>query len=99
VRVTGFYKPREDCIFDIVITDTDAKCYGDTSSKKLVERLAKREVDKYKAPCKERRRSFNGLAYLVCDLPCASARSAEKQLGGLLAKKWERNYSEMVAFI
>jgi hypothetical protein len=99
VRARGFWKPREDCIFDIVITDTDAKCYGDTSSKKLVERLAKRKVDKYEAACKERRRSFTALAYSVCGLPCESARSAEKRLGGLLAKKWERNYSEMVSFI
>jgi hypothetical protein len=58
------------CIFDIFITDTDAKCYGDTSSKKLAERLAKRKVDKYEAACTERRWNFTALAYLVCSLPC-----------------------------
>jgi hypothetical protein len=99
VRARGFWKPREDCIFDIVITDTDAKCYGDTSSMKLVERAAKRKKDKYEEACRERRRSFTPLAYSVCGLPCGAAMAAEKRLGGLLARKWERNYSEMVGFI
>ena len=79
--------------------DTDSKCYGNTSSKKLVERAAKRKKDKYEEACRERRRSFTPLAYSVCGLPCEAAVAAEKRLGGLLARKWERNYSEMVGFI
>jgi hypothetical protein len=99
VRARGFWKRREDCIFDIVIMDTDSKCYGNTSSKKLVERAAKRKKDKYEEACRERRRSFTPLAYSVCGLPCEAAVAAEKRLGGLLSRKWERNYSEMVGFI
>jgi hypothetical protein len=99
VRCRDFWNKAKDTIFDIRICDTDAKSYGNTSSLKILERFARQKVEKYEEACSEHRRDFTPLVYSVDGLPCEAAQAAEKRLGSLLAKKWDRNYSEMVAFI
>ena len=99
VRARGFWKKRRDCIFDVRITDTDAKSYGNVDSKKILERFAREKKAKYKDACFERRRDFTPLVYSVDGLPCKEAQDAERRLGALLAKKWERSYSEMVGYV
>ena len=44
-------------------------------------------------------KDFTALVYSVDGLACGTARAAEKRLAGLLAAKWQRNYSEMVNYI
>ena len=99
VRCRDFWNKAKDTIFDIRICDTDAKSYGNVSSEKVLERFARQKKEKYEEACRENRRDFTPMVYSVDGLACEAARAAEKRLGGLLAKKWDRRYSEMVAFI
>ena len=96
VACHGFWNTGKTTIFDIRISDTDAKSYGNTSSHKILDRFARLKQDKYEPPCAERRKDFTALVYSVDELACGTARAAEKHLAGLLSAKWQRNYSEMV---
>mgnify|MGYP006186617991 CR=1 FL=1 len=99
VSAHGFWQRARSTVFDVRITDTDAKSYGNCSSAKLLERFAREKRDKYEGACLERRKDFTPLCYSVDGMPCEAARSAERRLASLLAAKWDRQYSEMVNFV
>ena len=43
ISAHGFWKRNRTTIFDVCITDADARCYGNMSSEKVVEQHAKRD--------------------------------------------------------
>jgi hypothetical protein len=53
VSAHGFWKSAPCTIFDVQITDTDAKSYGDCNSAKLLEQFAQQKRNKYDAACLE----------------------------------------------
>lgn len=99
VSAHGFWRRGRTTIFDIRITDTDAKSYGNTASEKVLEKHAREKKKKYEEACRERRRDFTPLVYSVDGLACNEARAAERRLAALLAAKWDRQFSEMVCFV
>ena len=99
VKIHGLWEKGSDCILDIRITDTDARSYQSSSSRKVLERAAKEKKDKYLDACLERRRSFVPLVYSVDGMACKEAKAFEKRVASLLASKWDRRYSEMVGFV
>jgi len=99
VSAHGLWKNGETCIMDIRITDTDAKSYSSSTSRKVLEKAAREKKDKYLDACLERRRSFVPLVYSVDGMACKEARAFEKRVASLLASKWDRRYSEMVGFV
>ena len=66
-------------VLDICVTDTDAKSYVSSASKKVLERAAKKKKDKYLDACLERRRTFAPLAYSVDRMACEEAKAIEKR--------------------
>ena len=99
VSAHGFWQKGRSTIFDVRITDTDSKSYGNTASDKLLERFAQLKRDKYEEACLERRKDFTPLCYSVDGMACKATRAAERRLASLLSVKWDRQYSEMVNFI
>ncbi len=99
IAAHGFWKRGRTAIFDIRICDTDAKSYGNTSSAKVLAQAEKEKKRKYEAACLERRRDFTPLVYSVDGMPGKEARATEKRIASLLATKWDRQYSEMAAFV
>ena len=99
VSAHGFWQKGRSTIFDVRITDTDSKSYGNTASDKLLERFAQLKRDKYEEACLEWRKDFTPLCYSVDGMVCKATRAAEKCLASLLSVKWDRQYSEMVNFI
>eukprot|EP00804_Cyclotella_cryptica_P015082 CCRYP_000640-RA/>CCRYP_000640-RA protein AED:0.42 eAED:0.42 QI:0/0/0/1/0/0/2/0/139 len=95
VSAHGFWQKGRSTIFDVRITDTDSKSYGNTASDKLLERFAQLKRDKYEEACLERRKDFTPLCYSVDGMACKAARAAERRLASLLSVKWDRQYSEM----
>eukprot|EP00804_Cyclotella_cryptica_P019799 CCRYP_009691-RA/>CCRYP_009691-RA protein AED:0.45 eAED:0.53 QI:0/0/0/1/1/0.5/2/0/276 len=63
VSAHGFWQKSRSTIFDVRITDTDSKSYGNTASDKLLERFAQLKRDKYEEAC------LNGAK---TSLPCAT---------------------------
>ena len=99
VAVHGFWKRGRTTIFDVRITDTDAKSYGNTASEKILAKHEREKKGKYEEACRERRRDFTPLVYSVDGMPGKEAKAAERRLAALLAKKWSRRYSEMANFV
>ena len=89
VSAHGLWKKGKTCIMDIRITDTDAKSYSSSSSRKVLEKAARQKKDKYLGTCLEWRRSFVPLVYLVDGMVCKEARAFEKRVTSLLASKWD----------
>ncbi len=99
VSAHAFWNRGRQTIFDIRICDTDAKSYGNMCSGKVIQKHEREKKKKYGKACRERRRDFTPMVYLVDGMPGKEARAAERRLAAILAGKWTRQYSEMVNFV
>ena len=99
VGCIGFWRSGRETIFDIRITDTDAKSYLPTEVSKVLERQEKEKKGKYLTSCLEMRKDFTPLVYSVDGVAGREARSAEKRLASMLADKWKRQYSQLVYYV
>jgi hypothetical protein len=99
VAVQGFWKRQTTAIFDIRVTDTDAKSYQGQSAQKSIARQEKEKKDKYVDACVERRRQFTPLVYSVDGLLGSEARAASKRLACLLSQKWKCAYSDVCGYV
>ncbi len=99
VGAHGFWKRRRTTIFDVQICNTDAKSYVNRTSKKVLESAALKKKNKYEEACLERRQDFTPMIYPVNSMADKHARTAEKQIAGILAAKWTRQYSQMASFV
>ncbi len=57
------------------------------------------EKEKYEEAYLERHRDFTLMIYLVDGMADKHARAAEKQIAGIHAAKWTRQYSQMASFV
>ena len=99
VAIHGLWERGKTCVIDIRVTDTDAKAHFGQSSEKVLEKAAKEKKKKYNDACLARRRTFCPVVYSADGMACKEALAFEKRLAGLLAKKMDRRYSEMVGFV
>jgi hypothetical protein len=99
VLAHGFWNRGRGTVFDVRICDTDSRSYGNTSSSKILERHAKEKKDKYETACLHRRRDFTPLVYSIDGMASKDARTAERRIAWILAKKWNRTYSDIANFI
>jgi hypothetical protein len=86
-------------LFLTQICDTDAKSYGNRTSKKVLESPSLRKKSKYEEACLEMCRDFTPMLYSVNGMADKHAPAAEKQIAGILAAKWTRQYSQMASFV
>ena len=95
----GFWADGRETIFDLRVTDTDAKSYLPIEVSKVLARQEKEKKGKYLNSCHEMRKDFTPMVYSVDGVAGREARSAEKRLAILLAAKWKRQYSQVVYFV
>ena len=95
----GFWERGRTCIFDMRITDTDAKSYRKKEFGKVLSQHEKEKKDKYLQTCLEMRKDFTPMVYSVDGIAGREARNAEKRLATYLAGKWKRGYSQMVYYV
>ena len=95
----GFWECGRDTIFDMRITDTDARSYRKKEPTKVLEQQEKEKKDKYLRTCLELRKDFTPMVYSVDGIAGREARNAEKRLATHLASKWKREYSQMVYYV
>jgi hypothetical protein len=95
----GFWERGRTCIFDMHITDTDARSYQKKEFEKVLEQHEKEKKDKYLQTCLEMQKAFTPMEYLVDRIAGREARNAEKRLATQLAGKWKQGYSQMVYYV
>jgi hypothetical protein len=97
--VHGFWERGRPCIFDVRITDTDARSYRNKEVSKVLAMHEKEKKDKYLQTCLALRKDFTPLVYTVDGIAGREAKSAEKHLATALAVKLKRPYGEMVYYV
>ena len=95
----GFWQRGRPAIFDIRITDTQARSYRNKNPKKVLAAQEKEKKDKYLKTCHEMRKDFTPMVYSVDGMAGREAKNAEKRCAAYLAEKWERPYSQMVWYV
>ena len=95
----GFWRRGRTTIFDVRVTDTDAKSYQRTDPSKVLANQEQAKKRKYLKPCEDRRRSFTPLVFSVDGMKGTETKAAFKQLASRLAAKWGRSYPQMCQFV
>jgi hypothetical protein len=98
-RCHGFLEHGWTTIFDMRITDTDARSYRKKEFGKVLLQHKKEKKDKYLWTCLEMRKDFTPMVYSVDGIAGCEARNAKRRLATHLASKWNRGYSQMVYYV
>ncbi len=94
-----FWERGRTCIFDMHITDTDAKSYRKKEFGKVLSQHEKEKKNKYLQTCLFMRRDFTPMVYSVDGIAGREAQNAKRRLATYLASKWKRGYSQMVCYV
>jgi hypothetical protein len=97
ILVRGLWACGTDCIIDR-ITDVDAKSQRSKDPHKVLK-AHEREKKKYLEACLEQRRHFSPFVVSTDSLLGKELRTLLKKLSALLAKKWEKPYSEICGYV
>jgi hypothetical protein len=95
----GFWLDNWMTIFDMRITQTDAPSYRGGDPLLILKRAEATKKKKYLTACLDERKHFTPLVYSVDGVAGPETRGAEKRLAFHLAKKWNREYSEMCGYV
>ena len=95
----GFWQLGRLAIFDVRITDTDARSAWNWDYSKVIVAQEKEKNDKYLDSCLRQSKDFTPLVYLVDGIAGREARNAEKRLATLLVAKWRKEYLRMVQYV
>ena len=99
IAAHGFWRRGRTTIFDVRITHADAPSYAGQKVKNLLKRHETEKKKKYADKCAERRRDFTPLCFTSDGVLGGEADAAVKRVSGLLAKKWNRSYSDVCGFV
>jgi len=99
VAAHSFWTRGMTTIFDIRITDTDARLFRNKDPSKVLGQQAKAKKDKYLETCLQSRRHFTPLVFSMDGLREKETVAAGKRLSRLLAEKWKRPYSQVVGMV
>ena len=97
--VHGFWQRGRTAIFDVRITDTDARSARGRDYAKILAAHEKEKKNKYLQSCLQMRKDFTPLVYSVDGISGREARNAERKLASHLAAKWRKGYSDMVYYV
>jgi hypothetical protein len=99
VLIHGLWARGTDCIIDVRITDVDAKSNLSKHSEKVLIVHEKEKKKKYLEACLEQRRHFTPFVVSTDGLLGKEAKTLLKKILALLAKKWEKLYSEVCGYV
>ena len=91
----NFWKRDTTAVFDVRITDTDTKSFGNKAPWKVLHQNEQKKKKKYLDLCHEAHRHFTPLVYSIDGMEDKEAIAASKQLASKLAFKWGRQYSQV----
>ena len=94
-----FWQRGCNCIFDVRITDTEARSHRKKDPAKVLELQEKEKKGKYLQTCHELRKDFTPLVYSVYGMAGKEAPCAESQLAFHLTSKWNHPKSQLVGFV
>jgi hypothetical protein len=99
IGVKGFWKNSHSMIFDIRITNMDAKSYHSTDPKKVLKQQEQKNQKIYAAACSDQCHHFTPLMFSIDGMCRVEASTAIKLVASLLSAKWKRPYSEICGYV
>ena len=99
LAIRGVWETQEEALFDIRVTDTDAKSYLTHSPNQVLAQAEKDKKLKYGSSCEERRAVFTPLCVSVDGLFGKEKEHFVKRIGQSLSLKWDKNYSQVMGWI
>ena len=92
VGIHGFWTRGRQAVFDVRITDTDARSHRHKTPAKVLAEQEREKKGKYLARCQELRKDFTPLIYSVDGMAGREAIAAEKAMAKALSRRWGRPY-------
>jgi hypothetical protein len=99
ILIRGLWSRITGCIIDVRITDVDAKSNRSKDSDKVLEAHEREKEKKYLGACLEQRRHFSPFVASTDGLLGKEAKILLRKLSSMLAKKWEKPYSEVCGYV
>jgi hypothetical protein len=99
ILIRGLWARGTDCIIDVRITDVDAKYNRSKDPAKVLAAHECEKKKKYLGACLEQRRHFSPFVVSTDGLLGKEAKILLKKLSAMLAKKWEKPYSEVCGYV
>jgi hypothetical protein len=99
ILIRGLWTRGTDCIINVRITDVNAKSNRSKDPYKVLATQEREKKKKYLEACLEQRRHFSPFVVSTDGLLGKEAKTLLKKLSGLLAKKWEKPYSEVCGYV
>ena len=99
LAIRGVWETQEEALFDIRVTDTDAKSYLTHSPNQVLAQAEKDKKLKYGSSCEERRAVFTPLCVSVDRLFGKETEHFVKRIGQSLLLKWDKSYSQVMGWI
>ena len=81
------------------MTDTDNSSQRNQDVEKVLCRHETMKKGKYLAVCQETRQDFTPLVFSVDGLRATEAKAASKHCAKLIARKWNRTFSQVSGFV
>ena len=97
--IRGVWQPQVEALFDIRVIDTDAPSYRRRSPVSVLDSGAVEKKRVYQSAVEDRRGNFTPFVQSVDGLLQREASHFLKHLSASLACKWEKPFSEVVAYV
>ena len=94
--IRGVWNPQETASYDIRVTDTDARSYGNRSTAQVLKACESEKKNKHLEACRNRHIIFTPLVASVDGCLGKEFQHFVKRVGEVLAEKWEKPYSVVV---
>ena len=99
IGVYGFWSRNRTTIMDVRVTHAECPTQRGKPHRTILRSHEKEKKTKYEAKCAERRCDFSPLCFTADGCAGPETEAATKQLAALLAKKWDRTYSDVCGFV
>ena len=93
------WQPQVEALFDICVNDTDALSYRRRSPVSVLDSGAIEKKRVYRSAVEDRRGNFTPFVLSVDGLLQREASHFVKRLSASLASKWEKSFSDVLAFV
>lgn len=99
VAAHGFWTRDTTAIFDVRITDTNARSHRNSDPAKALERQVRERKTNNSDACREAHCHFTLLVFSIDGIRAKETIAASKRLGRLFSEKWKKAYSQIIGMI
>ena len=97
--VRGLWRPSDDCIIDVCLTDTDQASYLSDTPFEVLEQQEDEKKKKYAKQCLKQRKSFTPFVVSIDGMFGTEAKALLKNIAFIMSEKWDLTYSQVRGYL